>query len=603
MITRTLTRMGDLFAAPPAPVHKGVKAASQYLIMRDGTQIAVDVMLPADLAPGARLPVIMIMARYWRSMELRVPDRPNKALIGPREPLPDYLIPRGFALVVVDGRGTGASMGSVRYPWSPEELADYAEVAEWAAAQAWSSGKIGACGISYEGATALRLAGSAVDAVRAVVPQEIEYDIYTDIALPGGIFNAAFIRAWHDSNTKLDSGKPSNLFPWTGRLFTKGVRPVDADRSTRTLLAQALAEHQANTNVFEAMQNITYRDDEFGSTGATLNDFSVHALAEHIEASGAALFSWGSWLDGASAESALRTYNSLSNPQIAVIGAWKHEMTAHGSPFLPPNAKPNPPHGDQWGALAQFFEQTLKQDQLPVGKTLFYYTLGAETWKQTTEFPLPNTDMQTWYFQADHGLAPELPPAASAHDDYAVDFAATTGKLNRWNTQMAKPLVYKDRAQEDRRLLTYTSAPLDRDLEITGYPVITLHVASSADDGAFFAYLEDVDEKGVVRYLTEGELRGIHRKLSSEAPPYVTGMPQHSFKRADAAPMPVHQTVELTFGLQPISTLIRRGHCLRVALAGADADTFVRIPAQGAVTWKVSRSRALPSCISLPVVG
>jgi hypothetical protein len=64
------------------------------------------------------------------------------------------------------------------------------------------------------------------------------------------------------------------------------------------------------------------------------------------------------------------------------------------------------------------------------------------------------------------------------------------------------------------------------------------YVASTEEDGAFFVYLEDVDEPGVVRYLTEALLRGIHRKLSDEMPPYVTSMPSHTFKRADAMPLP-----------------------------------------------------------------
>lgn len=64
---------------------------------------------------------------------------------------------------------------------------------------------------------------------------------------------------------------------------------------------------------------------------------------------------------------------------------------------------------------------------------------------------------------------------------------------------MAKPLVYPDRAREDRRLLTYTSAPLECDIEITGYPIVTMYAASTEADSAFFVYLEDVDEKGVVR--------------------------------------------------------------------------------------------------------
>ncbi len=603
MTARRQTQLSDLFAAPPPKRYKGVQCTSQYLTMRDGTQIAVDVMLPADRASDERLPAVMIMARYWRSMELRVPDQPGKAPIGPREPVPDDLLARGFAVLTVDGRGTGASMGSSRHPWTPEEIADYGEVAAWAAAQPWCSGSIGAYGISYEGATALRLAATGVAAVKGVIPQEIEYDVYPDVAMPGGIFNLSFIRAWNESNQKLDNNQTSSLFPLLPRLLViKGVRPVDADRKTRTLLAQALREHQANTDVFQAISGITYSDDEFGSTGATLDDFSVFALNDAIEKSGVPLFSWGSWLDGATADAALRTYNTYSNPQIAVIGAWKHEMTAHGSPYQKPGAKPNPAKEQQWAAMAQFFEQTLRQGAPVQGKSLYYYTLGEEAWKQTDVFPLPNSDMQTWYFQAQHGLAPTAPAGSTEPDTYQVDFSATTGKTNRWQTQMARPLVYRDRAPQDRRLLTYTSAPLEHDIEITGYPVVTLHVASSEEDGAFFVYLEDVDEQGVVRYITEGQLRGIHRKLAATPAPYWSGMPYRSFRRADAAPLPRGERVELTFGLQPTSALIRRGHAIRVAIAGADSETFARIPAQGAPAWQVFRSAIAASCIRLPIV-
>lgn len=599
---RMPTQLADLFAAPPPPIYKGVTAVSHYHTMRDGVQIALDVMTPADLPPGTRLPTLLIMARYWRSMELRMPSPPNKAPIGPREQTVDYFVPRGFAVVVVDGRGTGASHGVSRHPWSEEELADYGEIAAWIVAQPWSNGRIGAYGISYEGATAQRLLAVGGAAVRGVIPQEIEFDVYPDVALPGGVFNLAFIRAWSESNQKLDNSQPSSLFPWLVRPLVKGVRPVDADRADRAQLRQAIADHQANTDVYQAMTHVTYRDDPFGDTGVTLDDFSVFAHSEAIERSGAPIFTWGSWLDGAAAEAALRNFNSYSNPQICVIGAWKHEMTAHGSPYQRPKAAPNPGKMDQWAAMAQFFQETLVAERPLSGKTLFYYTLGAETWRQTGSFPLPDTEMQTWYFQAGGGLSPE-PPAVAGTDTYTVNFAATTGKTNRWHTQMARPLIYPNRAKEDGRLLTYTSAPLPKDMEITGYPILTLHVAANVPDAAFFAYLEEVDEKGVVRYLTEGQLRAIHRRLADEPAPYRTGMPYRSFKRADAAPLPPGEMVELTFGLLPISALIRRGRRLRLALAGADADTFARIPAQGGVAWQVGRGQPYASAIQLPVVG
>ncbi len=597
-----VSSINQLFAQPPEVQHAGVRNKSLYLPMRDGVQIAVDVMLPADLRDGQRIPALLIMARYWRSFDMRVPDQPNKALIGPRERTADYLIARGFALVVVDSRGSGASTGVVRFPWSPEELADYAEVAAWVSEQPWCSGRVGAYGISYEGATAQRLAAQGVPAVRAVAPQEIEYDVYTDVLSPGGVFNRAFIEQWHASNARLDNHQTSDLFPWIARLIIKGPRPVDDDRATRAMLRRAKQEHQANVDVYAAARSMTFRDDPFGSSGVTTDDFSLSRTQSAIEQGGAALFTWGSWLDAATADAALRNFNTLNNPQIAVIGAWKHEMTAHGSPFKPPKAKPSPSHDDQVAALAQFFTSTLKDERPPAGKRLYYYTMGEEVWKQTDTFPLPDQQTEAWYFQPDHGLARTIPVADEASDTYTVDPAATTGNTNRWQTQMARPLVYPNRADADRRLLTYTSAPLDRDLEITGYPVITLYVASDTTDGAFFAYLEEVDEAGVVRYLTEGQLRGIHRKLADEPAPSWIGMPYRTFRRADAQPLPVGEVVELTFGLLPVSVLVRRGRRLRVALAGADADTFAPVPGHETPTWQVQRGRMHTSRINLPVI-
>lgn len=600
MATQYKNDIASLWAYAPQATRKGVSATSQYLTMHDGVKIAIDVILPADRDSEERLPCLMVMARYWRSMALIIPSPPNKAPIGPRENTIDYFVSVGFAVVVVDGRGSGASMGVSRHPWSPEEREDYAEVAGWIGQQTWSDGTIGAYGISYEGTTAMFLAGAGIKGIEGVIVQEVEFDIYTDVALPGGIFNEAFIKAWNASNQRLDNNRTSDLFPWLARLFIKGVRPVDED-AQRILLKQAVQEHQANTNIYEAMRHITYRDDEFGDTGATLDDFSLFKYQEAFEQDGVPLFMWGSWLDGTAAETVLATFNNLSNQQIGVIGAWKHEMTAHGSPYQRANAKPNPDKEIQWQAMTQFFQQSLG-GEAPQDKRLYYYTLGEEVWKQTDLFPPREAQMQTWYLQEGHALSPQAPTSANGEDLYTVDFEATTGKTNRWHTPMARPLVYLNRAKADERLLTYTSAPITRPIEITGYPIVTLYIASTHADGAFFVYLEDVDEQGVVRYITEGQLRGIHRKLSSAPAPYISGMPYRTYARQDASPLPIGETVEMIIGLQPTSVLIERGHRLRIALAGADKDTFARIPTDGTPTWTLSRHSAYPSSIALPMI-
>ena len=66
----------------------------------------------------------------------------------------------------------------------------------------------------------------------------------------------------------------------------------------------------------------------------------------------------------------------------------------------------------------------------------------------------------------------------------------------------------KSATEEDEKLLTYTAPPLDAALEVTGHPVIELFIASTAEDGAFHAYLEDVGPDGSVTLVTEGVLRG-----------------------------------------------------------------------------------------------
>jgi putative CocE/NonD family hydrolase len=163
-------------------------------------------------------------------------------------------------------------------------------------------------------------------------------------------------------------------------------------------------------------------------------------------------------------------------------------------------------------------------------------------------------------------------------------------------------VVYPDRADADARLLTYTTAPLEEDLEVTGHPVVTLYMSSTREDGAVFVYLEDVAPDGRVRYIGEGQLRLIHRKVSEEEPPFVTVGPYHSYLEADAKPMIPGEVVEVTFSLHPTSVLFPRGHRIRIAIGGADADTFARIPAEGTLEWTIERSPDQASRILLPVI-
>ena len=296
---------------------------------------------------------------------------------------------------------------------------------------------------------------------------------------------------------------------------------------------------------------------------------------------------------------------TFSNTQRAVIGPWSHGASYHASPYLPADTPTDPRVRAQWLDCLRFFDFYLNDmdNDLLTDNILMYYTMGEEKWKETKVWPPANFTKVQLYMNADATLSSIKPSEESGEDRYTINFEAGTGKRNRWWTQLGGPdVVYPDRAEEDRRLLTYTSAPFEENVEITGYPVVTLYVTSSAVDGAFFVYLEDVDETGKSTYITEGQLHALHRKVSEDTPPYILLVPYHSYKKKDGMPLVPGETAELTFGLLPTSVVIKKGHRLRIAIAGHDASIFTRIPATGIPIITVLRNKFHSSFIELPVI-
>ncbi|HVG28086.1 MAG TPA: CocE/NonD family hydrolase [Pyrinomonadaceae bacterium] len=569
-------------AAAPTPPYKGYSepeyketvVQSLYLTMRDGVKIAVDVVLPKGLPAGARIPAIVGQTRYWRA---RKGQKPNDYQV--------FFASHGYAVIWVDVRGTGASTGSWSMPWARDEIKDGGEVIEWIVRQPWSNGKVGAIGNSYDGNAALLITVPNHPALKAVIPRHYEFDEFNDVPFPGGILNDWMVRAWNEGNHQLD--------------LNRGVRPVDAD-ADESAVGEAIRAHAKNIELYAAAQRVTYRDDRpFGDT--SIDDFSAHSYAGEIGRSNAAINSWGGWFDAGTADAVIKSFMTLKNPQRAIVGAWNHGGSQNASPYLSPTSE-GVRRQLEWLRFFDYYLKGVATGVMPHERTLLYYTMGEERWKETKTWPVAGSTPVRWYMTADHALAQSAPAAPAGADDYAVDFEATTGEKNRWLTQLGGPVVYPDRAAEDRRLLTYTSSPLAEDTEITGYPVVNLHVASTATDGAFFVYLEDVDEAGKVTYLTEGELRALHRKVSKEQPPHWLGVPYHTFKRKDAMPLIPGEVAELKFGLLPTSVLVRKGHRLRVAIAGHDKSVFRRIPAEGSPVITLQRNKRHASFIELPIV-
>jgi len=589
-----------------------VQRQSLYLEMRDGVKIAIDVWLPAGLKPNQKLPTILRSTRYWRSYQPG-PMAPIFSILGPilgqdMDAEGKDWARAGYALVTVDVRGSGASFGQRPIEYSDNEVADLGEVVDWIVAQPWSNGLVGAYGVSYDGNTAELLTVLHHPAVKAVAPQYDDFDTQFHLLMPGGVFSQGFMQEWGRFTRGLDANDVCTLETAAQteceqlQAIMAGVRRADDDTDAAQLAA-ALAERD-NADVFQVMQAIEYRDDHWSTTGKSITDISPCGQRISIESSGVPMYIWVSWLDNASVEGALARYRTFSNPQKLIIGPWSHSGNHHADPFLPPDTKTDPSTKEQFRMLIAFFDAFLKDKAAAEPEwDITYYTLGEGEWKTTETWPPAGFEPQRWYFGSAGSLTTDAPNAVSGSDEYTVDWTATTGDTNRWYTGLyMADVVYPDRAEEDAKLLTYTSAPLETDVEITGSPIVTLYVASTETDGAFHIYLEDVAPDGHVTYITEGILRAVHRQVSEEEPLYESSGPHHSFERADAEPLVPGEVAELRFNLYATSVLIKKGHRIRIAVAGYDGSMFARYPAESTPVLTVQRNSAYPSHVELPIM-
>jgi len=568
----------------PMPSDTALRASlrSVFIPMPDGTRLAADVFLPNGLATGRKLPTVLTATRYWRA--------PDQSQANPQ--VLDW-IRRGYAAVVVDVRGTGASFGTWKYPWSRGEVRDLGDVVRWISTQPWSDGNVGAIGTSYTANTAQLAAATSGRPLKAVIPRFMDFDAWADLTAPGGVINSFLLREWGKAVGAMDRNTPSGNPP-------RGVRPIDGD-SGRALLAAAVKDHEGNPPLDEISPRAIHRDDVLPEWAGSSDDYATFRWREPIERARVPIFGWASWYDAGTSNGAISRWLTWKTPQFLVIGAWSHGGGHHASPFLAPETATDPSSASQQDAAACWFDRYLRGGTSgPAPGRIWYYTVGEERWKSTDDWPVSGTKQERWYLGSEKVLS-RATPTGSDSDEYQVDFDATTGTQNRWYTQLGGgDVVYPDRAESDRRLLTYTSAPLDRDVEVTGNPVITLRLTTTAKDGTFFVYLEDVGPDGRVTYVTEGMLRGIHRLVTTA--PYRVLYPYHSFRERDAAALAPGAMTELRFGLFPVSAQFKKGHRIRIALAGADKDTFGRVPAEGAVMWKVSRTGGAPSYVDLPIV-
>ncbi|MFW5659741.1 MAG: CocE/NonD family hydrolase, partial [Bacteroidota bacterium] len=447
---------------------------SYYLTMRDGVNIAVDVYLPEELEAGQKLPTILYQTRYVRSVELKRLFRPLRKYVTTNVPIEEvYLMNSyGYAVVLVDTRGSGASYGSRDMEFSPNEVQDGAEVCDWIVEQPWSNGKIGASGVSYVATTALALLANQHPAVKAIFPRCGIWDMYADVVFPGGILQGPFVDIWGLTTQSMDA---NNFKPFGGKvkMAVKGIHPVEGPDGRKQLEA-AVKAHENNFDIMSGARKVKYRDDGHDIFRLTLDTCSVHRHLVKINAGKTPIYWLTGWYDGGICRGAPNAYRMIEGPQKMVLGAWDHDPSNMSSPY---NGGDFEVKFDVEAEVIRFFDYHLLgidngiMDEPPVR----YYTCGEERWNFSDTWPPEWTRVKTFYLNADQSLT-WTPVPTAARLPYKVDYELGTGKYARYNSQTS---LYKHGSTRyehmdafAERCLTFTGEALEAPMTITGNAVM-----------------------------------------------------------------------------------------------------------------------------------
>ncbi len=573
---------------------------SCHVTMRDGVRLAVDVYLPEGTGRPERLPTIAVFTPYYRRFKVTAPGAepaPNVAIYR------DFFVTRGYALVVVDVRGCGASFGARDCFRSPREREDHREIADWIVAQPWSSGAIGSTGISYLGAAACFLASTGHPAVKAIAPLFAVHDTYSDHLFPGGVKCTTVTENYDDLVRALDLDLRDQLapYPYFNDARYAGPAPVDADPEGR-LLADAIEEHRDSFRMRDLAPEFAFREEAAShDPGLHSGTFSPYWYLGQVPGK-VNIYSVSGWYDGSAfANGSIARF--LSNPGAdnrLLLGPWDHGARTNGSPW---RDGPPQPQFPVLGEVLRFFDEHLagRDTGLRQEAPVHFHTVREEKWQAAETWP-PHAGTTRLHLAAEGRLEAQL-PADVAAVPYQVRFTTRTGQHSRFERLGALAVLdyYKDWQGREDGMLCFTSKPFDKPVELSGHAIVQLHLSTSEHDASVFVYLSEVDAGGRASFITEGLLRLLHRREAQPPASYRASWPYRTFRREHAAHMRPGVPETARFALLPVSWMLQAGSCLRLAIAGADADHFAQVPAGRPPQLRFTLGGADASFIELPL--
>jgi uncharacterized protein len=570
--------------------YDGYKRLSDYLALPNGTRLAYDLILPTKkgVPAGKPLPALFKYTPYGRAwttydregrnnvadlealawyerafMWLRARLVPDGKILDPlwRTKWLAGLVKSGYAVVVVERPGTGASFGT--YTATNAAMAQETNaILDWIATRPWCDGNIGMYGDSTQAQVQFVAASTGNPHLKALFAESTWMDVYRGFMYPGGVYDRSF----------------GDFYVWSQRLLDSAmVTPVDSDPDG-SLLAQARAERRramTAAGLGTTLAAYPFRDSLTPTGNTYWENAALVPFLERINRSGVPVYLINGWYDPLARENFV-IYANLTVPKRLLVRAADHGQAD------------DPGKDVDYAAEAQrWFDRWLKgiDNGITREPPIHYFLVGTDrraAWRTSDVWPPNEMESRRLYFatgpagasnSAGKGmLVPTPPTAASAAMAHTVDYTTTTGKKARW-AAINWPHDYPDMRTNDAKALSFTGAPLQAAVQVVGHPIVRLWLTTVAPDLDVFAYLERVDDNGSSTYVTEGVLRASHRAVS-QAPYVYLGLPYRNHFRAEAQPIPPGQPIELVFDLLPMAVQFPAGSRIRVTIAFADADNF-----------------------------
>ena len=496
--------------------------------VRDGTTIAAAIYSPEG---SGRFPAVLAASPY-RYDNNALPAGPQFLW---RETGPiEHYVKSGYAYVHMDVRGSGKSGGEFEL-LGPNEQRDLYDVIEWIARQPWSNGKVGGLGQSYFCMSQWWMGIMAPPALACLAAYDGLNDPYRATCYTGGIPGQFLPGYWWNQNRII------NRFPANGA----------PGRDQKTDLDMLVAAHP------------------------TYDDFwKARNAWERLPEIKVPLYSIGIWgkidlhtrgnIDGWRRSKGPRKLQMRGPPNAWAANAEFNGVELHEKVLLP------------------FYDKFLKGKDTEWDKRppVEYFVRGANVFKTAETWPPPGIKYKSWLLNG------EKSGSLTSLNDGGLSSSSPTGNENTsysypnpgWVTGVvgfgpSGPPNF----DPPRRVLTFTTPPLEKDLEIAGPIKLVLYASSTRNDTDFFVKLAEQypqspedRAKGInptSQLVTKGWLRASHRALD---PKYSTEMePYHS--HAGPEPIKPGEVTQFEISVEPNAFLFKKGNRIRLELANGDS--------------------------------